>query len=208
MMNLFSNHGISREARIKLSVRPEPVEGLCYGLIVIDLIHSWFDKLTTNGLNLRFPRQRLSGQRGSTLLVALIMLVLLTLIAISAMQSTTSSIQVVGNAQFREEAYAAAQRAMELVISNGNFQNGTPAPQTIDVNQDTKADYTVTFNAPQCLTSSPTIAGTANLPTGCTGAIQCFWTTWDISAVVNDVQTGAGVVLHQGVRNVAFARFC
>ncbi len=42
------------ETRIKSSVRPEPVEGLCYGLIVIDLIRSWFDKLTTNGLNLRF----------------------------------------------------------------------------------------------------------------------------------------------------------
>ena len=27
-----------RETRIKSSVRPEPVEGLCYGLIVIDLI--------------------------------------------------------------------------------------------------------------------------------------------------------------------------
>ena len=153
-------------------------------------------------------------QRGSTLLVALIMLVLLTLIAISAMQSTTSSIQVVGNAQFREEAYAAAQRAMELVISNGNFQNGAPAPQTIDVNQDTKADYTVTFTLPDgssgitCLSSSPTTPGAANVPTGCTGAIPCFWTTWDIRAVVNDVQTGAGVVLHQGVRNVALARFC
>ena len=147
-------------------------------------------------------------QRGSTLLVALIMLVLLTLIAISAIQSTTSSIQVVGNAQFREEAKAAAQMAMELVISNANFQNGTPQPQTIDVNRNGIDDYTVTFNAPQCLSSTPTIPGAANVPVGCVGNIPCFWTTWDIRAVVNDAQTGAGVVLHQGVRKVDIARFC
>jgi len=45
---------------------------------------------------------------------------LLTLIAISAMNSTTSSIQVVGNAQFREEAGAAAQQGIESIISS-NF---------------------------------------------------------------------------------------
>ena len=49
-------------------------------------------------------------QRGSTLLVGLIMLVLLTLVAVSAINSTTSSVQMVGNAQFREEATAAAKK--------------------------------------------------------------------------------------------------
>ncbi len=44
-----------KETRINPPVRPELVEGICYGLIVIDLIRSWFDKLTTNGLNPRFP---------------------------------------------------------------------------------------------------------------------------------------------------------
>ena len=84
-------------------------------------------------------------QRGSTLLVALIMLALLTLVAVSAINSTTTSLQMVGNAQFSEEADAAAQQAIENVISTGDFKSTPPAPQNIDVNNDGVADYTVKF---------------------------------------------------------------
>lgn len=145
-------------------------------------------------------------QRGSTLLVALIMLVLLTLIALSAIKSTTSSIQVVGNAQFREEAKAAAQTAIENVMSTGGFKTTPPAAQNIDVNQDGTADYTVTFApAPSCLSAKAVAAGDANVPAVCASSIGaiCFWTTWDIRAVVSDAQTGASVVLHQGVKTIA-----
>ncbi|MDH4235161.1 MAG: PilX N-terminal domain-containing pilus assembly protein [Gallionella sp.] len=152
-------------------------------------------------------------QRGSTLLVALIMLVLLTLIAVSAMKSTTSSIQVVGNAQFREEAKAAAQKAIELVLSDDsstNFRNipvGNTLPeQRIDVNADGTADYTVTFARPSCLSSAAVIPGQQGIPPVCAaqgGLAVCFWTRWDIRAVVSDVNTGASVVLHQGVKTIA-----
>ena len=37
------------------TVRPELVEGFFVTLITMGLFHSWFDKLTTNGINLRFP---------------------------------------------------------------------------------------------------------------------------------------------------------
>ncbi|MDH4216601.1 MAG: hypothetical protein OEV23_06890 [Gallionella sp.] len=153
-------------------------------------------------------QQRAKQQRGSTLLVALIMLVLLTLIALSAMKSTTSSIQVVGNAQFREEARAVAQKAIERVISNGNFRNTAPAPQNIDVNGDGTADFTVTFEpAPSCLSATAVAPGDAGVPPVCAGGIgggaACFWTLWDITARVSDVQTGASVVLHQGVKTIA-----
>ena len=119
-----------------------------------------------------------SKQRGSTLLVALIMLVLLTLIAISAIQSTTSSIQVVGNAQFREEAKAAAQKAIEKVMSDGGFKTTPPAAQNIDVNQDGTADYTVTFApAPSCLSAKAVNPGDAGIPPVCASSIgaTCFW---------------------------------
>jgi len=145
-------------------------------------------------------------QRGSTLLVALIMLVLLTLIALSAIKSTTSSIQVVGNAQFREEAKAVAQKAIEKVISDGNFRNAPPAPQSIDVNGDGVADYTVTFApAPSCISAIAVGLGDPGVPPVCAGSIGavCFWTLWDIRAVVSDVQTGASVALHQGVKTIA-----
>lgn len=151
-------------------------------------------------------RTGIKQQRGSTLLVALIMLVLLTLIALSAINSTTSSIQVVGNAQFREEANAAAQKAIEKVISTGDFRTTPPASQSIDVNQDGVADYTVTFSpAPSCLSFRPVDPADTGVPSVCASSIGavCFWTMWDIRAVVSDVKTGASVVLHQGVKTIA-----
>jgi type II secretory pathway pseudopilin PulG len=143
-------------------------------------------------------------QQGSTLLVGMIMLILLTLIAVSAIESTTSSVQMVGNAQFREEATAAAQQAVENVISSSTFTTTPPSPQSIDINQDGSADYIVSFEAPSC--SSYKAVNTAiesPLPKDCYGSpgmVLCYRTTWDIPAVVNDATTGAGVSLHQGVK--------
>ena len=145
-------------------------------------------------------------QRGSTLLVALIMLVLLTLVAVSAINSTSTSIQMVGNAQFREEATAAAQQAIEKVISNTGFQSTAPVAQNIDVNNDGTADYTVTFTpAPACLSATPVVAGDPGVPSICASSIGtvCYWTLWDVRAVVDDASTGASIALHQGIKTIA-----
>ena len=152
-------------------------------------------------------RTGIKKQGGSTLLVALIMLVLLTLIALSAIDSTTTSIQMVGNAQFREESIAAAQQAIETVISTGGFKTTPPALQNIDVNGDGTADYTVTFATPGCFAHEPVTIGQSGVPAMCAsgtniGAV-CFWTRWDIRAVITDANTGASVILHQGVNTIA-----
>ena len=141
-------------------------------------------------------------QRGSTLLVGLVMLVLMTLMAVSAINSTTSGIQVVGNTQFRQEANAAAQAAIERVISNTNFTVTPPAQDT------TSSNYTVTFDAPICLSAKATTSGDLPiLPLACIGSASigtlCYWTTWDITARVNDGKTGASTVIHQGARVLA-----
>lgn len=149
---------------------------------------------------------RIGQQRGSTLIVALIMLALLTMIAVSAMKSTTSSIQVVGNAQLREEAKAAAQKAIEKVMSTGDFRTTLPPAEPVDINGDGVNDYTVTFAAPTCLSKLPTVAGEPGVPPVCAGSIgglpACSWTVWDITATVSDA-SGASVVVHQGVRTIA-----
>lgn len=146
-------------------------------------------------------------QRGSTLLVALVMLVLLTLIAISAMNSTTTSIQVVGNAQFHEEANAAGQQAIETVISNSAFQTVAPAAQNIDVNGDGIADYNVAFTpAPSCVSYTDTSPTDTSLPKVCFGSTGglCYWTVWDVTVVVTDIHgSGAATTIHQGVRTIA-----
>ena len=145
-------------------------------------------------------------QQGSVLVVGLIMLVLLTLMAVSAINSTTASIQVVGNAQFRDEATAAAQQAIENVISSAAFLATPPAAQNIDVNGDGTADYTVTFTpVPACRSYRAVDTSVAGLPIECYGSLGalCYWTVWDITAVVNDAATGAQVTVHQGIRTIA-----
>ena len=147
-----------------------------------------------------------SKQHGSTLLVALVMLVLMTLIAISAMSSTTSSVQVVGNAQFREEANAAGQQAIENVISSSAFKTVAPAAQTVDVNGDGVADYNVTFTpAPSCISYTALSDAESDAYPECKSesSALCFWAVWDVTAVVTDVHGfGAATTIHQGVRTV------
>jgi len=149
----------------------------------------------------------LHKQRGSTLLVALVMLILLTMMAISAMTSTTSSIQVVGNAQFREEANAAGQKAIESVLSSSAFQTTPPAAQQVDVNGDAVMDYGVAFTpAPSCISFVAAKPTDNNLPAICVSSIGavCYWTLWDVTAVVTDLHgSGATTTIHQGVRTIA-----
>lgn len=163
------------------------------------------------------------NQRGSTLLVALVMLVLLTLMAISAINSTTSSIQVVGNAQFREEASAAAQQAIEEVISSNFTANPTAAATAASTTVSFGvASYNVTVAVPTCTSSvpvtnaelnrnvaadTPCFSGTSGgqvifLPNGTvtsTGTSWCSKQKWNIRATVTDANTGANTTLHQGV---------
>lgn len=61
------------------------------------------------------------SQHGATLVIALIMLVLLTLFAISALNTSTTNLKVVGNMQARNEAFNAAQQAIDNVISRTDF---------------------------------------------------------------------------------------
>lgn len=133
------------------------------------------------------------------------MLILLTLIAVSAIESTMSSVQMVGNAQFREEATAAAQQAVENLISNPNFTTSTITQQSIDINNDGAADFTVKFSPPPSCDkySAVNTAVEPDLPAVCYGSPgtnYCYRTTWDVSAEVDDITTGAKVNLHQGVK--------
>ncbi|HYC34853.1 MAG TPA: PilX N-terminal domain-containing pilus assembly protein [Usitatibacter sp.] len=105
------------------------------------------------------PRRR---ERGATLIVTLVMLIMLTLFAISAMNTSTTNLQIVGNMQKRTEALDATQLTIEKVISATAFST-TPAnavpdpcggvPNTVctDLNGDGVNDLTTTLTpAPVC----------------------------------------------------------
>jgi Tfp pilus assembly protein PilX len=71
-------------------------------------------------------------QRGTTLVIALIMLVLLTLFAVSSLNTANTNLKVVGNMQSKSEALNASQQTIEAVLSTPQFianpANAVPVP--------------------------------------------------------------------------------
>lgn len=137
-----------------------------------------------------------NGQRGATLLVGLVMLVVLTLLVVSAMRSSTVNLRIAGNMQAKAEAAAAAQQAVEQVISSSTIFYA-PASQTIavDINHDGTADYTVKIDPPSCLKMTAAAGYSALF-----AASAPQDSNWDIKATVTDNRTGAQVILHQGIK--------
>lgn len=137
-----------------------------------------------------------NAQRGATLLVGLVMLVVLTLLVVSAMHSSTVNLRIAGNMQARSEAAAAAQQAVEQVISSTAIFYA-PAAQSIpvDIDHDGDADYTVNIESPTCLKMTAAAGYSALF-----AASAPQDSNWDIKSTVTDNRTGAKITLHQGIK--------
>lgn len=147
----------------------------------------------------------LHRQKGVTLVIGLIMLVLITLVVTTAFMISHSNLKSVGNMQFREEALAAANAAIESVISTDAIFFA-PVQKT-----ETVAGYMVTVDAPECMYAVDVVDKSGADPnpniliedaggTGGGGASGYQDTYWNIRAVVEDAVTGASVEAHQGIR--------
>ena len=146
-------------------------------------------------------------QRGATLAVALIMLVLITLMLLAAFTISSSNFRAVTNMQFRDEAIAAADRAIQQVVDS-SFTDDPAAtddgPFEIDLNNDGLTDYLVQVAVPQCV--SATIEATADpssLSLPIAMSAESTWNTvWDIDATVSAADNigGASVRVRSGVR--------
>lgn len=144
-------------------------------------------------------------QRGVTLVVALIMLILLTLLVVTSLNLNKSSLQTVSNMQQRNEAYNAAQEAIDRAVSDTRFFtvpnnvfispcNGVANTLCIDLNGDGAPDITVNLTpAPTCVKVQPVAStqlslqnadGTINTDDlGCTmGQQQNFGTVGAVSS--------------------------
>lgn len=141
-------------------------------------------------------------QSGAVLMVSLIMLVLMTLFAISAITSSTVNLRITGNMQAQDEARAAAQQAIERVITTyANFYP-TPTAQsvTVDLNNDGTTDYTVSVAAPSCRRASQQIPPkSTQCANGARGGLFCWDTLWDVTATATDAASGASQKVTQGV---------
>lgn len=159
------------------------------------------------------------SQRGTTLLIGLIMLVLLTLIGLSSISSTTTNLQVVGNMQYQQEALGAAQASINKVLSKGSYfsdPSTAPTSDTVDVTGDGNVDYTVTLAQPCILATKAILVSELNMTRAddllCmssaalrnagimgqqTGAARsdCSRVTWRVTASVSDPVTKAKATL-------------
>lgn len=144
-------------------------------------------------------------QRGATLIVGLIMLAVITLMVTAAFSLSNTNLKAVGNMQFRDEAAAAANVAIEQVVTG--FMNVAPVAQNVqvDLNNDGTTDYTVAIT-PNCISSSAQVLGSgpgenSNVELDLdTASSISYRTLWDIEALVTDTVSGATVRLHHGVR--------
>lgn len=140
------------------------------------------------------------AQKGVVLVVGLVMLLLVTLLVASAFTLSSGSLDAVSNQQWRGEAVAAADSALEQVI--GSAFTTSPQAQTVavDINRDNVGEYQVAVTEPVC--ERATMATTA-APSSVTlpGISNNTWNTvFALQASVDDPVTGAAVQVRSGVR--------
>jgi Tfp pilus assembly protein PilX len=137
-------------------------------------------------------------QCGGALIVSLIMLLVITLLVTSAIRSSNTNLLIVGNMQMQVQATAAAEQAINQILSSSANFNNTPAGLTVlvDINNDGTTDFSVSVSAPRCISMIPIGGTSATL----SNLLATNDTYWDIVATVTDTRSGATVTLHQGVK--------
>jgi Tfp pilus assembly protein PilX len=162
------------------------------------------------------------AQKGSTLLISMIMLVVLTLLVVFSLKSGNTNLRIAGNMQTQAEASAATQEAIEKVIEQIKVTDDLSliAAQTVTVTTG-PATYNVQVQAMNtCLVEVPILNSTLD-PTKAND-VACFEGTdgdnaikadgtlvskpsackqqqWDIQASVTDASTGATASQVQGI---------
>lgn len=146
-------------------------------------------------------------QGGAALVTSLIMLALITLLVITALNLGTANFRAVSNTQFRDEATAAANFAIQEVISTPFTDE--PQADVVYVKVDGPGtfedhDYAVNIAVPLCIyasqasSSDPSSVGLSPNLT----AASTWNTVWDLNATVlpNENAAEAAVRVRAGVR--------
>jgi Tfp pilus assembly protein PilX len=145
-----------------------------------------------------------SRQQGAALVVGMIMLVLITLMLVTALNLGTTNFRAMTNMQFRSEAIAAANQAIEQVISTPFTAAPTAESINVDVDNDADTDYVVQIAVPQCVYAAQAFgADPSSLSLPPTMTVASTWhTVWDLDASVAGASNvgGAEVRVRSGVR--------
>lgn len=133
-------------------------------------------------------------QRGTTLVVALLMLIVLTGLAVTAVNLTSLNLKMAGNMQDQMRAEGAAQLAVD------NFISSLAAFDETTKTEVSHGGYTVEISAPDCLASEPALGWEENY-TRTEVAGNRFDTHWELKAsVIAGAVAGEVAVMQQGVR--------
>jgi hypothetical protein len=143
---------------------------------------------------------------GATLVISLIMLTLITVLVTNAFTMSVTDVQSVTNRQLRGEAIAAANKAIEQIVSSPFTTAPTAESIEVDIDNDERIDYRVDFAAPRCVSASP-ISGSgvppSSLSLGSAFAVSTtdhYQTVWDLDGTVLHAASGTSVRVRQGVR--------
>lgn len=139
-------------------------------------------------------------QRGATLIVGLIMLLLFTLMISTTFMLSSTNLKAVGNMQSRNEALAAANMAINLMMSTAFTTAPAADTVNVDLNNDGTDDYQVELAQPQCVQASLAAATAPSSVTLATMSRSTWNTVWEIRASVSDPVSGAATVVRTGVR--------
>ena len=145
-----------------------------------------------------------NAQRGTALVVSLIMLVLVTLLVMTALNLASSTFRSVSNTQFRDEAIAAANVAIQTVLSTPFVDEPQSDQVAVDLDRDNAPDYLVDIATPECISADvASVADPSSLQLDPSLTAASTWNTvWDITAdVAPENNAGeASVRVHAGVR--------
>lgn len=159
-----------------------------------------------------------------TLVMTLVVLLIIGLVGLSSLGGSERNLQIAGNMQQRQEAMAASQAALEVILSSSAFVRdplaAAASPIPVDLDGDSRFDREVRLDpAPACLRvrpikmaeldpsaatdlacmgSSTQVSG-RDFTTASTGDSLCSESLWNVAAAVADASTGAQVRIHQGV---------
>lgn len=170
-------------------------------------------------------QQRPGKEQGSVLLVTMVFLLLFAIVATSVFRGSQTSVQAVGNMQWRSEAIQAINEATASILSDFDgfiepaLTKGLSAPDapsgkfSSDVNGDGKADIAVNVDAVQCTNLVPVpvedLDETNPEDIKCLGIGFCNEAQFFIQLTATDPVSSANVQIEQGVGvRVADADLC
>lgn len=149
------------------------------------------------------------AQRGSVLLVTMVLLLVFAVMAAASFRGSLTSAQAIGNMQWRAEAITAANDAIDRLLSTADFATNNAvvteqvnaAPFQFDANGDGVNDVAVNFPVvtvdglaragPRCLRAEP--IPSKDLDPTLAADLGCFGTNTSGSSGLG-VATGTGVV--------------